>query len=114
MSFRKLATPVKFVKIELIKVEWSQQESMDTAIWTNVLFPPKAKLSESGWLKNKVVRLEPDEDGDIGATARSQADAPEIDGQVYLRNVPAALAPGAVIDVEIEDSDAHDLFGVPV
>ncbi|KAH8062380.1 hypothetical protein JL722_3298 [Aureococcus anophagefferens] len=66
VSFRKLATPVKFVKIELIKVEWSQQESMDTAIWTNVLFPPKAKLSESGWLKNKVVRLEPDEDGEQG------------------------------------------------
>jgi ribosomal protein S12 methylthiotransferase len=57
---------------------------------------------------------EPDEDGDIGATARSQADAPEIDGQVYLRNVPATLVPGAVIEVEIEDSDAHDLFGVPV
>ncbi|MBU1607594.1 MAG: radical SAM protein, partial [Alphaproteobacteria bacterium] len=56
---------------------------------------------------------EPDEDGDIGATARSQADAPEIDGQVYLRNVPATLASGAVIEVEIEDADAHDLFGVP-
>ena len=37
---------------------------------------------------------EPDEDGDIGATGRSQADAPEIDGAVYLRNVPAALKPG--------------------
>ncbi len=55
---------------------------------------------------------EPDEDGDIGATGRSQADAPEIDGAVYLRNVPASLAPGAIVDVEIEDADAHDLFGV--
>ena len=35
---------------------------------------------------------EPDEDGDIGATGRSQADAPEIDGAVYLRNVPADLS----------------------
>jgi ribosomal protein S12 methylthiotransferase len=57
---------------------------------------------------------EPDDDGDIGATGRSQADAPEIDGQVFLRNVPATLAPGDFVQVEIEDADAHDLFGVPV
>ncbi|WP_095012908.1 30S ribosomal protein S12 methylthiotransferase RimO [Tsuneonella mangrovi] len=54
---------------------------------------------------------EPDEDGDIGATGRSQADAPEIDGQVFLRNVPATLATGEIVDVTIEDADAHDLFG---
>lgn len=54
---------------------------------------------------------EPDEDGDIGATGRSQADAPEIDGAVYLRNVPATLAPGDIVQAAIEDADAHDLFG---
>ena len=53
---------------------------------------------------------DPDADGDIGATARSQADAPEIDGQVLLRNVPPSLAPGDFADVVIEDADAHDLF----
>ncbi|PKP66102.1 MAG: 30S ribosomal protein S12 methylthiotransferase RimO [Alphaproteobacteria bacterium HGW-Alphaproteobacteria-7] len=55
---------------------------------------------------------EPDEDGDIGATGRSQADAPEIDGAVYLRNVPETLAPGDIVQAVIEDADAHDLFGV--
>lgn len=55
---------------------------------------------------------EPDEDGDIGATGRSQADAPEIDGAVYLRNVPATLSAGDIVNVQIEDADAHDLFGV--
>jgi len=55
---------------------------------------------------------EPDEDGDIGATGRSQADAPEIDGAVYLRNVPNALAAGDIVTVTVEDADAHDLFGV--
>ena len=54
---------------------------------------------------------EPDEDGDIGATGRSQADAPEIDGAVYLRNVPATLRPGTIVEAIIEDADAHDLFG---
>ena len=56
---------------------------------------------------------EPDEDGDIGATARSQADAPEIDGNVFLRNVNAELQAGDIIDVVIEEADEHDLFGVP-
>ena len=55
---------------------------------------------------------EPDEDGDIGATARSQADAPEIDGQVFLRNVPATLRAGDFAHVLVEDADAHDLYGV--
>jgi ribosomal protein S12 methylthiotransferase len=56
---------------------------------------------------------ESDEDGAVGANGRSQADAPEIDGQVFLRDVPAGLQPGAVVDVLVEDADAHDLFGVP-
>ncbi|MEJ5975200.1 30S ribosomal protein S12 methylthiotransferase RimO [Novosphingobium sp. PS1R-30] len=55
---------------------------------------------------------EPDEDGDRGATGRSQADAPEIDGSVFLRDVSAALKPGDIVDVLVEDADAHDLFGV--
>jgi ribosomal protein S12 methylthiotransferase len=54
---------------------------------------------------------EPDEDGDIGATGRSQADAPEIDGAVYLRDVPTSLRPGDFVLAQIEDADAHDLFG---
>ncbi len=55
-----------------------------------------------------------DDDGDVGATGRSQADAPEIDGNVYLRNVPPSLKPGDFVNVEIEDADAHDLYGVIV
>lgn len=54
---------------------------------------------------------EPDEDGDIGATGRSEADAPEIDGNVFLRNVSPDLKPGDIVSVRIEDADAHDLFG---
>ena len=55
---------------------------------------------------------EADEDGSIGATGRSQADAPEIDGHVYLRDVAETLKAGDIVDVEIEDADEHDLFGV--
>ncbi|GLI99576.1 ribosomal protein S12 methylthiotransferase RimO [Sphingobium sp. BS19] len=57
---------------------------------------------------------EPDEDdGSVGATARSQADAPEIDGNVFLRDT-SGLQPGDIVYTEIEDADEHDLFGVPV
>ena len=54
---------------------------------------------------------EADEDGDVGATGRSQADAPEIDGAVYLRNVPGSLSSGDIVQATIEDADAHDLYG---
>ncbi len=48
-----------------------------------------------------------------GATGRSKADAPEIDGNVHLRDA-AHLAPGDFVRVTIEDADDHDLFGAPV
>ena len=48
-----------------------------------------------------------------GASGRSKADAPEIDGEVHLRDA-GALHPGDIVRVLVEDSDEHDLFGVPV
>ena len=47
-----------------------------------------------------------------GATGRSKADAPEIDGEVHLRDA-GYLSAGDIVSVTIEDSDEHDLFGVP-
>jgi ribosomal protein S12 methylthiotransferase len=51
-----------------------------------------------------------DEDG---ATGRSKADAPEIDGEVFLRDA-GHLTVGDIVPVTIEDADDHDLYGVPV
>ncbi|MBW4329290.1 30S ribosomal protein S12 methylthiotransferase RimO [Stakelama sp. CBK3Z-3] len=48
-----------------------------------------------------------------GASGRSQADAPEIDGEVHLRDA-GHLSEGHIVAVEIEDADDHDLFGAPV
>ena len=67
-------------------------------------------------LQAKIGRTLPviiDEVGEDGATGRSQADAPEIDGQVLLRDA-GHLASGDIVSVLIEDADEHDLFGVPV
>lgn len=43
---------------------------------------------------------------------RSQGDAPDIDGKVYVNAKGAALKPGDFVKVKIESSDAHDLHGV--
>jgi len=50
-------------------------------------------------------------DGDY-AIARSMADAPDIDGKVYLRD-GMLLKPGDFVDVKIESYDQHDLFAGP-
>jgi ribosomal protein S12 methylthiotransferase len=52
-------------------------------------------------------------DDDGGATGRSRYDAPEIDGQVLLRDA-GGLKPGDIVTVRIEDADETDLFGVPL
>jgi len=54
---------------------------------------------------------EVDEEG--GASGRSKYDAPEIDGQVHLRDA-GGLKPGDIVPVLVEDSDEADLFGVPI
>jgi ribosomal protein S12 methylthiotransferase len=52
-------------------------------------------------------------DGEGGANGRSQGDAPEIDGAVYLRDVPAEIKAGDIIPVLVEDADEYDLYGAP-
>ncbi len=52
------------------------------------------------------------EDGSIQAIARTKADAPEIDGVVYLDDAEG-LTPGDFVDVQITDADGHDLWGGP-
>src|SRR5690242_12603571 len=50
-----------------------------------------------------------DEVGKNKAIARSTADAPEIDGVVYINNAKK-MKPGEFAEVEITGSDAHDLY----
>jgi ribosomal protein S12 methylthiotransferase len=49
---------------------------------------------------------EVDEDGAIG---RSSADAPEIDGSVYVTST-APLKPGDIVRVTVTDADEYDLW----
>ncbi len=45
------------------------------------------------------------------AIARSSADAPEIDGSVFISK-PGAVKPGEFVQVKITRADAHDLYAV--
>jgi ribosomal protein S12 methylthiotransferase len=51
-----------------------------------------------------------DEVVEEGAVARSKADAPQIDGQVYIDGA-THLKVGELVDVEMEEADEHDLWG---
>jgi ribosomal protein S12 methylthiotransferase len=53
-----------------------------------------------------------DDNDNIIAIARTKADAPEIDGVVYLQDAEG-LNPGDFVDVQILGADGHDLVGGP-
>ncbi len=58
----------------------------------------------------KTMQVLIDEVDEEGAIARSSADAPEIDGVVYI-NDGQELEVGQFVNVRITDSDEHDLWG---
>ncbi|MEE2688890.1 MAG: 30S ribosomal protein S12 methylthiotransferase RimO [Pseudomonadota bacterium] len=58
----------------------------------------------------EVIIDETDEEGAIG---RSQWDAPEIDGSVFL-NGDVDLQPGAIVNARVEHADAYDLWAIRV
>ncbi|MDQ3261539.1 MAG: radical SAM protein, partial [Pseudomonadota bacterium] len=65
----------------------------------------------------KIIQVIVDEVGIDGASARSSADAPDIDGKVYIKKPKGrnlALKQGEFTDVRVTDADAHDLWAEPV
>ena len=73
-----------------------------------------AKLqSKIGTMQTVLVdEIVEDEEGNIEAIGRTKADAPEIDGVVYLADAEG-LTPGDFVEVQIYDADGHDLWGGP-
>lgn len=72
-----------------------------------------AKLQEKvGRTLEVLVDEAQDEDGFV--TARSYADAPEIDGQVHVEGPGSeALKPGDRVEVKIREADEYDLYAEP-
>jgi len=61
----------------------------------------------------QVMQVLVDEVDDEGAVARSMADAPEIDGLVFIPDA-YHLEPGEFVKVRITDADEYDLWAEPV
>ena len=58
----------------------------------------------------KVVEVLVDEANTEQIVARSAADAPEIDGNVFIQP-NSDIEAGDIIQVKIEDADEYDLYG---
>lgn len=61
----------------------------------------------------KTLQVLIDEVDEEGAIGRSSADAPEIDGLVYIDNAQS-LKVGEFVNVRVTSSDAHDLWAEPI
>jgi len=87
--------PLEVQEERLARLMWLQEEISEERL--------KSKIGQT-----MIVLV--DEVDEEGAIARSYADAPEIDGQVYI-NDGQDLNVGDMVEVVITDSDTHDLWG---
>jgi ribosomal protein S12 methylthiotransferase len=59
----------------------------------------------------KVLEVIVDEVDEDGATCRTKADAPEIDGNLFIDEGFAGLTPGDIVKVEVDEAGEYDLWG---
>ena len=52
-----------------------------------------------------------DEVDDEGATCRTMADAPEIDGNLFIDEGFENLVPGDIVQVTVDEAGEYDLWG---
>ncbi|RWR08883.1 30S ribosomal protein S12 methylthiotransferase RimO [Paenirhodobacter populi] len=77
-------------------------------------FMAKAQEISAAKLAAKVGTLQQvivDEVDDEGATCRTRADAPEIDGNLFIDADFGTLSPGDMVTVEVEEASEYDLWG---
>ncbi|MCB1347958.1 MAG: 30S ribosomal protein S12 methylthiotransferase RimO [Maritimibacter sp.] len=68
----------------------------------------EAKLAAKVGTRQQVIVDSVDEDG---AVCRTRADAPEIDGNLFIDEGFEALAPGDMVTVEVDEASEYDLWG---
>jgi ribosomal protein S12 methylthiotransferase len=62
----------------------------------------------------KVLEVIVDEVDEEGATCRTKADAPEIDGNLFIDEGFESLTPGDILSVRVDEAGEYDLWGRPV
>ncbi len=77
-------------------------------------FMAKAQAISEAKLAAKVgqtMQVLVDEVDEEGATCRTKADAPEIDGNLFIDEGFEGLAPGDLVTVQVEEAGEYDLWG---
>ena len=77
-------------------------------------FMEKAQAISEAKLQSKVgtiLQVIVDEVDDEGATCRTKADAPEIDGNLFIDEDFDGLSVGDIVTVEVEEAGDYDLWG---
>ena len=92
---------------EVKQERWERFMAVQQAISTKKL------AAKVGTVQDVIIDAVDEGEDAGGADGRTKADAPEIDGRIYLRNA-SHVKQGDIIQVKVEDSDEYDLFGVPV
>lgn len=115
---------------QLDRVGCFKYSPVDGATANNLPNPIDAELQQERWEQfmatqqkisaqklqkkiGKTLDIIIDDVGDDGAVGRSKADAPEIDGCVYLEGA-TDLQPGSIIQAEVIDADEYDLWAKPL
>ncbi|HCK33151.1 MAG: 30S ribosomal protein S12 methylthiotransferase RimO [Micavibrio sp.] len=92
---------------EVKQERWERFMAVQQAISTKKL------AAKVGTIQDVIIDAVDEGEDAGGADGRTKADAPEIDGRIYLRNA-SHVKQGDIVQVKVEDSDEYDLFGVPV
>ena len=77
-------------------------------------FMAKAQAISTARLEQKVgqtLQVLVDQVEEDAATCRTMADAPEIDGNLFIDTGHEALSPGDLVTVEVEEASDYDLWG---
>ena len=67
-----------------------------------------AKLAARVGTRQRVIVDSVDADG---ATCRTMADAPEIDGNLFIDEGFETLSPGDMVEVTVDEASEYDLWG---
>ena len=82
-----------------------------SVLWQRRLrFPAARAAAQVGRTQDVIIDGPGEREGEM--IGRTKADAPEVDGVVYLSNA-SHLQPGDIIRADITDADAYDLYGSP-
>ena len=80
-------------------------------------FMTKAQQLSEAKLQTKIGTIQAvivDEVDADGAVCRTMADAPEIDGNLFIDRNFSQLKPGQILNVKVDESNEYDLWGSPV